>query len=141
MEKNKKEKTNHNKRLFWMFVLLLLTSMMLVTSSYAWFTSNRIVSVDSLNVHVQAQGGIEISVDGSAWKTIVTQDDLINAVSTYSGSINQLPDKLEPVSTGGIVSGGFLNMYYGITSNDESGNYILSATKSNETLGNGTDSD
>lgn len=139
MEKNKKE-TRNNKRLFWMFILLLLTSMMLVTSSYAWFTSNRIVSVDSLNVHVQAQGGIEISVDGSAWKTIVNQDDLINAVSTYSGSINQLPDKLEPVSTGGIVSGGFLNMYYGITSSDTSGNYILSATKSEETLGNGSDS-
>ena len=32
-------------------------------------------------------------------------------------------------------------MYYGITSNDISGNYILSATKSEEALGNGADSD
>lgn len=140
-EINETDKKDKNKRLFWMFILLLLTSLMLATSSYAWFTSNRIVSVDSLNVHVQAQGGIEISVDGTDWKTIVTQDDLINAVATYSGSINQLPYRLEPVSTGGVVSGGFLDMYYGITSNDESGNYILSAIKIGETLGNGTESD
>lgn len=140
-DKTEQRKRNSNKRLFWMLILLFLTSIMLGTTSYAWFTSNRIVSVDSLNVHVQAQGGIEISVDGSNWKTVVTQEDLENAVNTYSGSINQLPDQLEPVSTGGNVSNGFLDMYYGITSNDISGNYILSATKSEEALGNGADSD
>lgn len=138
---NRKRKKKSNNRLLWLLILLFLTSIMLGTSSYAWFTSNRIVSIDSLNVHVQAQGGIEISVDGSNWKTIVTQDDLENAISTYSGSINQLPAQLEPVSTGGVVSNGFLDMYYGITSNDAFGNYILSATKSYETLGNGADSD
>ena len=130
-----------NKRLFWMLILLFFTALMLGTTSYAWFTSNRIVSVDSLNVHVQAQGGIEISVDGSNWKTIVTQEDLENAVSTYSVSLNQLPDQLEPVSTGGLVTGGFLDMYYGVTSSDVNGNYILSATKSDESLGYGADSE
>ena len=59
MEKKRKN------RLFYLLLLLFITSISLSVSSYAWFTSNRLVKVDLLNVSVKAQGGIEISVDGS----------------------------------------------------------------------------
>ena len=52
MEKKRKN------RLFYLLLLLFITSISLSVSSYAWFTSNRLVKVDLLNVSVKAQGGI-----------------------------------------------------------------------------------
>ncbi len=128
-------KKKRKRRIGYLFLCLLLTGIMLAFSTYAWFTANRIVSVDSLNVHVEAQGGIEISVDGTNWKTVVTKDDIEGAGATYGSNINQLPERLEPVSTGGIVSSGLLNMYYGSATGNTNGDYILSATKSDESVG------
>lgn len=137
MDENKKK----DKKLSYLMLLLLFTALMLAISSYAWFTSNRLVAVEGLNVHIQAQGGIEISVDGSDWKTVVTGDDIAGARATYGGSINQLPANLEPVSTGGDVVSGFMNMYYGNAVNSAAGEYMLTATKSGETEGSGANSD
>ena len=86
------------KRLFILIILVFLTGLMLTVSTYAWFTANRIVSVNSLNVKIDSQGGIEISVDGLNWKTVLNEEELKNATSTYDSSLNQLPDSLEPTS-------------------------------------------
>lgn len=133
-KKNNKKK-KRNKRLLYMFLLLFITTIMLATTTYAWFTANRIVSVDSLNVKVQSSGGIEISVDGTNWKTSVTQDDILGASATYGSNVNQLPEKFEPVSTGGITEGGYLKMFYGAPTSDDSGNYILTAKRDIEKAG------
>ncbi len=146
MEENKNEnsysylddpnyKEKRKKRLRILFLLLLLTGLMLGFSTYAWFTANRIVSVNSLNVKIDSQGGIEISVDGLNWKTAINEDELKGATDTYAASINQLPESLEPTSTVGTVVGGFMNMYRGTTSGNDDGDYILTTTKSNEALG------
>ncbi len=132
---NPEYKKKRSNRLFLLIVLLLLTGIMLGFSTYAWFTANRIVSVNSLNVTIDSQGGIEISVDGLNWKTVVNEEELKNAIRTYSSSLNQLPDSLEPTSTIGSVSSGFMNMYKGTTSSNENGDYILVTSKSNEGLG------
>lgn len=135
MKKNKKK----NKfRVIYLLLLILLTGIMLTTSTYAWFTVNRIVYIDSLSVKVEAQGGIEISADGTTWKSSLTSEDLTLAKQNYSASVNQLPNKLEPVSTGGLVdsSTGFLNMYYGTVTNDNTGNYILTTERSIEASDN-----
>ena len=55
-------------KLIYLSILLLFTVAMLSTSTYAWFTSNRVVTVSTINVHVAATGGIEISADGTNWK-------------------------------------------------------------------------
>lgn len=133
---NPKYKEYRKSRIKLLILLVLLTGFLLTVSTYAWFTANRIVSVNSLNVRVDSQGGIEISVDGLNWKTMINEDELKGATSTYEASINQLPDNLIPTSTGGAVSNGFMSMYKGITSSNEDGEYILAATKSNEALGN-----
>ena len=146
MEKNKKDdkfdyldnpeyQKHRKKRLYLLFLLILLTGVMLTVSTYAWFTANRIVSVNALNVKIDAQGGIEISVDGLNWKTVVNEDELKAAVDTYETSINQLPDSLIPTSTIGNITGGFMDMYKGVTTSNEDGEYILTAKKSDEALG------
>lgn len=122
-----------------LLMLLFLTTMSLSTATYAWFSVNRIVYISDLHIKVQAQGGIEISTDGINFKTMITQNDIIEANSTYKESINQLPLTMEPVSTGKNVSDGKLEMYYGYTENNLN-DYILISNKSVEEEGSGEES-
>ena len=83
---------------------------------------------------IEAKNGIQISTDGTKWKSIVQQTDIKNAYKTYTTSVNQLPSSLEPVSTVAVPDeNGYLPMYYGIVDSNDEGNYILTATKSTET--------
>lgn len=115
-----------------LLVLLVLTAIMLSASTYAWFTSNRTVTIEDINVNVAASGGIQISVDGSSWKSIITNADLTNAHTTYTAATNQIPDTLKPVSTAAktLDDNGYLSMWLGTVTTSETttnmGEYILS---------------
>ena len=54
---------SNNRRILYLLFILLLTGILLSTTTYAWFTTNRMVSVNSLDVKVNAAGGIEIGDD------------------------------------------------------------------------------
>ena len=43
-----------NKRRRKLLIPLFLSTFLLMTTTYAWFSANRVVSIESLNVHVQA---------------------------------------------------------------------------------------
>ena len=128
----KKEKRS-KKKLLLLLLLLILTGLLLSTSTYAWFTSNRSVKIEDIDVNVAASGGIQISADGINWKSIVTNDDLGNAHTTYAAATNQLPSTLKPVSTAAnSLTNGYLSMWLGTVSTSETatnnGEYILSTT-------------
>jgi len=94
----KREKKKENKRrLLLLIVLLVLTGVMLGTASYAWFTSNKKVSVENLNVDVRAVNGLEISADAVNWGVKIDKDNLIS--NEWVDQNNQLPDTLGNVST------------------------------------------
>ena len=131
-------------RLLYLLILFLFTSIMFSTSTYAWFTSNRVVTVNTINVHVAASGGIEISADGTYWKSIILPDDLTSVhATTYPTSVNQIPYQLEPVSTGKDIDGstGYLKMFYGLTDSNAIGDYVLTSTRITESEGNGPTND
>ncbi len=89
-----------NKKLFGLIIALLITIVGLSTSTYAWFTSNYTVSVQQIDVHVSSGSGIQISTDAEHWKSMITQDDILN--HKYTGAVNQIPsstDQINPVST------------------------------------------
>lgn len=132
MKKNKKKEKKRKYRLFYLLLLLLITTLSLSVSSYAWFTTNRLVRVDLLNVNVRAQGGIEISVDGSNWKSSVSVDDIVTASNTYLTNTNRVPLTLEAVSTTGKIENGKIAMYYGNAVNNAKGDYILETTRTVE---------
>ena len=113
MRKSKKKQKFKKFRIFYLLLLLLITTISLSTSSYAWFTTNRLVKIDLLDVSVRAQGGIEISVDGTDWKSSVSIDDIVNAEQKYPSNTNQIPVVLEPVSTIGELENGKLKLFYG----------------------------
>ena len=138
-EKLRKERRKRRKyRLLILLLLLLGTGTMLATSTYAWFTSNTNVSVESLKVNIAAKNGIQISADGTKWKSIVQKADLIGAhKGNYTAAVNQIPDTLEPVSTIAVPDeNGYLPMYYGVVETSDTaennGEYILTATKTTE---------
>ena len=115
-------------------LLLLLTAIILLSSSYAWFTANQTVTISQLQVNVAAQNGLQISADGSIFSALIGKDDLITASGKYTDLLNQLPVNLAPVSTGGNITDGKLDMFLGtVNANKTSGKYELTATKETET--------
>lgn len=140
----KTKKAKKQRKLLLALLMLLLTFVTLSTSTYAWFTANKTVTVSSINVNVAAANGLQISVDAIEWKAVVTNDDIkriINAktgegTDSYPTAVNQLPSSetsLAPVSTVGTITDGKMEMFLGEINADAQGTYKLTSTKSTET--------
>lgn len=136
-----KKKTKVNKKkLDSLLLVLLLTAVLLIMSTYAWFTANRTVSVEGFNVNVSTTSGLQISADGEDWKTVLELTDLQRASTTYGPSnkiLNQLPVSMEPMSSAlNLDSNGRMEMFYGKTiqeeEGDNAGEFYLHATKDAE---------
>ena len=130
------KKDERKRRLLFLIFLFMLTVTIGGTATYAWFTSNRSISVDPLDVNVTTVNGLQISADGVNWSAKVTRADLEGAkTGEYPGATNQLPATLGAVSTSGRVTAGLLDMYYGNVRTDETtGNYMLTTTKQTEEI-------
>lgn len=124
---NKKTKRKGN--LKYSLLLLLLLAILLISSTYAWFTANRVVSISELTVNVEAKNGLQISADGADWKSILTNEDITGA--NYEGCINQIPTMMEAVSSAGTVTTtGNMDLFYGTAAPvADSGVYSLTATR------------
>lgn len=144
MKKNTQKKTDLKSSI----LLLLLMAILLIASTYAWFTANQTVTVNSLNVNVVAQNGLQISNDGTTWKAVLTNEDITPGSGStldtlYSSNTNQIPTVLQPVSTDGTVAGGKMNMFFGAVDADADqdsptyGKYMLTTTSSPEAQGAG----
>lgn len=121
-------KRREKKNLKSSLLVLLLIAILLIASTYAWFTANTTVTISSLDVNVQASNGLQISTDAVSWKATLTSTDITAAKGTVDGSVNLIPTQMVPVSTDGTVSSGLLNMYQG-TMAPIDGDYKLTATK------------
>lgn len=120
-------------------LMIMLTGVILTTSTYAWFTANKTVTVSNIDVNVAATNGLQISVDATNWKTVITNDDINGVATAYPTSVNQLPsaaNSLNPVSTVKEIDAttGFMKMFLGELT-DSDGNYILTTSQSTETRG------
>lgn len=142
MTKKEAKKDRRRKKIFIAIIMILFTGIILTASTYAWFTANRTVTVEAIDVNVSTSQGLQISTDAINWKSIVTNDDITGV--TWTGARNQLPQgdgkTAVPVSTAANVTGGFMDMYRGtIESDDTTGTNYLVSEKSEEK--NGTEGD
>lgn len=142
MKKEEKQKKKKRKILL-SLIMILFVGVVLTASTYTWFTANRTVTVDQLDVNVSTSTGLQISVDATNWKTLITKDDILGAQANYTNAVNQVPaGQTTPVSSIGEVdpATGFIKMFKGELVNDEEeGHLVLSAEQSTET--NGTTGD
>ena len=65
----RKRSRSSRRRMNSIFMTLLLTAVMLVMSTYAWFSSNRTVTISGITAKVTAAEGLQISLDGVTWGT------------------------------------------------------------------------
>lgn len=133
------EKRKNRKRK--LLIPLFFSTFLLMTTTFAWFSANRMVSIDSLNVHVQTDGGLEVSTNAIDWKQVITVGDIQDARSKYAGSVNQIPYQMLQMSSGGDIDNGKLALFSGTATNTEDGNYVLVAQRKNETESFGEESD
>lgn len=135
--KNKNQKKNNIKQ---SILILLLIAILLIASTYAWFTANTNVEISTLNVKVEAANGLQISADGTNWKTILQNTDIDpdNVSDTYAGNVNQIPTIMEPTSTvGTMTTAGQMEMFAGTVTSNRSGAWVLSSKKLTDTKGKG----
>ena len=114
--KNKRKK---QKKLSSLILLLLLLVVLLGTSTYAWFTSNKNVSIEGIDVNVTTSSGLLISADATNWKTTLKNADLTGA--SWQGVKNQLPAVITNTTTGKTMDAtetGALDMYDGEVTSD-----------------------
>ena len=133
MKTRKEEK--RRKKFRTLLLLLFLTIIMFGTSTYAWFTANRVVTINELDVHVDASNGIQISTNAENWKSVITNNDITSGA--YSGAVNQVPTEVTAVSTDLVpTSAGRLKMYSSIIDNDATtGDYTIRTALETEAHG------
>lgn len=114
MENNQR---NSRKRLNSLILLVAFTAIMLIVSTYAWFSTQKNVTLGGLEGKVNVAEGLQISLDALNWRNEIdlsasgiveyfkatndantTEYDLSNP---YTGRYNSVPDELLPASTTG----------------------------------------
>ena len=137
-------KRKNKKKIFILILMILFTGVVLTSSTYAWFTANKTVTVETIDVNVAASHGLQVSVDAVNWKTVISNADINSAGTNYTGAVNQLPtydpdggkaNSIVPVSTIGEVdtNTGFMKMFEGEIGSNVAGDYILTAEQVTET--------
>ncbi len=145
-KKSRKKQTRLNNLL----IILILAALLLIMSTYAWFTANREVAINAINLNVSTSNGLQISANGIDWKSVLTNDDIAYARANYDSTnhrggyptaVNQLAKDIAPVSTPMTLNeNGQLIMYYGKVDADLSdpssptyGQYKLTTTLQTDT--------
>ena len=107
-----KGKSKRNKRkseMNAMFFIILLAAVMFIISTYAWFSTQKNVSITNLQGIVQVAEGLEISLDAKNWSNGIvlgTEEGQLSIIdNAYIGHHNISPSEMLPVSTLGLVSG------------------------------------
>lgn len=161
---NENKQKNSRRRLNSLILLVAFTAIMLIVSTYAWFSTQKNVSLSGLEGTVKVAEGLQISLDAKTWKNGIDFKDFTEQtfIDTYVpgatlehpyqypdpaqsdgtkiAATNVLPDELLPVSTTGAgadISEGnskTMAMYNGDNIN---GNQLVAITKMAEEKASG----
>lgn len=123
---------------FPVLMLLVVTALALIGSSFAWFSISNTASVSAFNATAQAAGtGVSLSLDGETYTGSV---NLANYVQD-GGTGVVIPSSLKTVSTGSSTvntSTGLLSFYQAeITTQNASSTYITSSADASITSTSG----
>lgn len=118
--KKKTHKEERKATLKPILLLISLTAIMFMVSTYAWFTTQRAVTITNLAGKVNVAEGLEISLDANIWSnTIDLSTAKLDAVTSgeilgsYSATANHVPTELTPASTIGATGAKELALWTG----------------------------
>ena len=107
--KGKNKKNKKKSELSAMFFIILVALVMFIISTYAWFSTQKNVSITNLSGTVEVAEGLEISLDAENWANglkLGTEDGELSIIdNAYNGHHNISPTEMLPVSTLGLVGG------------------------------------
>lgn len=105
----KSQKNQRKSEMNAMFFIILLALVMFIISTYAWFSTQKNVSITNLNGTVEVAEGLEISLDAANWSNGIVLGEgegQLNIIDdAYPGHHNISPTEMLPVSTLGTTSG------------------------------------
>lgn len=108
--KNNKDREKTKSEINAMFFIILIALVMFIISTYAWFSTQKNVSITNLTGTVEVAEGLEISLDAENWSNGIVlgeEDGQLSIIdNAYSGHHNISPSEMLPVSTLGLVAGG-----------------------------------
>ena len=116
MNKNSKKKDKKKSEMNAMFFIILLALVMFIISTYAWFSTQKNVSITNLTGTVEVAEGLEISLDAENWSNGITlgtnkeggEKSIMD--DAYSGHHNISPSEMLPVSTLGLINGNMTDL-------------------------------
>lgn len=104
-------------RIVVIFIMLLLSITVLISTTYGWFTNNLGAEATDLSIRVQSSRQLDVSTDARSWYKTVTLENIMNAdyvVDRY----NQVPVEFQPTSTIGELDNGQVKMFVGSVKTD-----------------------
>ena len=108
----KKAKNKRKSELRIIFFIILVAAALFIISTYAWFSTQRNVSINNLSGLVEVAEGLEISLNGKTWANELVLGsgegefnitDSSDDYGPYPGHRNVSPKEMLPVSTLGIL--------------------------------------
>ncbi len=112
--KGKSKKNKRKSEMNAMFFIILLALVLFIISTYAWFSTQRNVSITNLQGTVEVAEGLEISLDAENWSNGIvlgTEEGQLSIMNNaYTGHHNISPSEMLPVSTLGLVSGSMTDL-------------------------------
>lgn len=86
---------------------IIITSLVFIYSTYAWFSSTLNVEISDFNVIANTDTGLNISLDGINWgeSIVVSKKSIISDLkNTYRNNTNQWSDGITTVSSIGLLN-------------------------------------
>ena len=123
--------------------IMLITIVLGITATYAWFSTQRDVEIAGMRLNVEVAESLQISLDGEIWSQSINIADMRQFYGTYQetgeegfavyqakkvadgGNENYVPTELLPVSTAGEVANGKLKFVQGTVGTNVDGTQSL----------------
>ena len=128
-----KNELKKHRKVFLLFISIMLTAMILLVSTYAWFIGMSTVNTGDINVTISSIVGLELSLDGHEWENQTLNVNTSTIESIYQGNTNKYPSTtgLIPYSTDGLFNStsGRLILYDKVSLASSPGGYKLAANQ------------
>lgn len=93
------------RRIHSLILLIAFTAILLIVSTYAWFTTQKDVTISNLKGTIEVAESLEISLDGQTWSHEIDLNEESLTTGVADPDRNIIPEELKPVSSLGTLTG------------------------------------